>query len=133
MSQTGSSPSLLPVLGGQAERVGGLRGLARDDRVAGPDDPAAAVGADDPGQRGRGDAGRDDVAEDGAGADGGELVGVAHDDEPAPERDGLEERGGEQGVCHARLVHDNEVRVDRVPLVVEEPKFVAAPPDLGPR
>ena len=104
-----------------AGKAGGRAGVALVDGVGGGDDLGLALLAVDDVETGDGDgggcAGEDEVFEDVAGADGGELVGVAHEEEVGAGGHGLEERGGEAGVEHRGLVHDEEIGGERVVFV----------------
>ena len=63
----------------------------------------------------------DEVAEDGAGLDGGELVGVADEDEPGPLAQRLEQPGHHRQRHHRGLVDDDDLDGQPVARVVAEP------------
>ena len=95
--------------------------LARVDPV-GVDHDAARFGlAKDVVEPNEGhDAGGDEIAEDIAGTHRRQLVGIAHQDQSAPGRDGLEEVGGELDVEHGNFVHHDHVRFEGILAVAGE-------------
>ena len=57
--------------------------------------------------------GGDDIAEHAAGPDARELIRVADKDDLRIRLDGVEKRGAQRQVQHRRLVHHDDVRVER--------------------
>ena len=68
----------------------------------------------------------DDVEQHVAGAHRGELVDVAHEDQPGPRRDGPQQALHEGDVNHRRLVDDDQPGIEPPGFVPLEPAFLGA-------